>query len=234
MHKREGCARGAQTERDRRQSVPLSVSSQSEVDVGSPALSSMSSLPMAVGTPRSAQRPGSGRSRPGSGSSKTVRIGPHRVRSVDPITTMLNQLHKVIYISQLPAVFTVRPDEQSIFERNRHFIDRYKRELFARRGRASNLKSELKLLSSGSTDTITVDLGWVPEKKEWVGLFGDGAGVVNTEGDVRRGEKDSVDRVGDAPVARSMTYARLQHLIEEVRGLITLGSVFFMHSDACV
>lgn len=140
------------------------------------------------------------------------------MRSVDPITTMLNQLHKVIYVSQLPAVFAVHPNDQAMFERNRYFIDRYKRELFARHGRASSLKSELKLLSSGSADTLTVDLGSVPDKKEWAGLFGDGAGAGIADGDARGTEGgSSFDRGADTPAQRMMTYARLQHLLEEVR-----------------
>jgi hypothetical protein len=211
----QDCGTPLVCERDAHQPVPWRRTSQSDAEVGSSALSSSSS---SLGAPRGGQRPGSGKSRPGSGSGKTVRIGPRRVRSVDPITTMLNQLHKVIYVSQLPAVFAVHPNDQAMFERNRHFIDRYKRELFARHGRASSLKSELKLLSSGSADTLTVDLGSVPDKKEWAGLFGDGAGAGIADGDARGTEGGaSFDRGADAPAQRTMTYARLQHLLEEVR-----------------
>lgn len=147
-------------------------------------------------------------SRPPSGSSsKVVRIGPNRVRSVDPITNMLNQLQKVVYISQLPAVFTVRPEEQAIFERNRHYIDRYKRELFSQRSQAASLKSELKQLSSGSEEPIGVDIGDIPDKKEWNGLF-DSIAATTTDGS---------EHTSDATPLRTMTYARLQQLIEDVR-----------------
>jgi serine/threonine protein kinase len=49
----------------------------------------------ATPSPRPPRSGSSRSSRPPSGSSKMVRSGPGRVRSVDPITNMLNQLHKV-------------------------------------------------------------------------------------------------------------------------------------------
>eukprot|EP00038_Savillea_parva_P029373 m.70676 g.70676 ORF g.70676 m.70676 type:complete len:441 (+) comp8661_c0_seq1:1983-3305(+) len=172
------------------------------------SLASPSPRPPRTGSaPRPSGRPPSS----SSASSKTVRIGPSRVRSVDPITNMLHQLHKVIFISQLPAVFAVRPEEQAVFERNRHFVDRYKRNLFTQRGQASSLKSELKLLSSGSNETVGADIGPMPGKREWSGLFDAGGGG---GGAGAGGGADGADYATEPP-PRKLTYARLQQLIEE-------------------
>jgi hypothetical protein len=88
----------------------------------------------------------------------------------------------------------------------RHYIDRYKRELFTQRGQASSLKFELKQLSGGSADTIAAEIGAVPEKKEWNSLFDPGAAAA----------ADVPEHTPDA-APRKMTYVRLQQLIEEVR-----------------
>jgi hypothetical protein len=57
-------------------------------------------------------------------STTTLSISPHKVRQInDPIMPMLNILHKIIYITQLPPTLTINS--------HRHIVDRFKRELFS-------------------------------------------------------------------------------------------------------
>lgn len=87
------------------------------------------------------------RGRPGSASNAgTLTISPRKVRPiVDPVQTMLNQLHKIIYIDQLPP--------SSNMDFCRRIISRYKKALF-QQNRYVNLKFELKKLLCGSQDYI--------------------------------------------------------------------------------
>ncbi len=76
---------------------------------------------------------------------------------MDPVTQLLNQLHKIVYLTQLPPDMAERPDHA----RFRRAVERYKRALFARRaagqGQGLRLKQELYKLMTSSADTIRVD-----------------------------------------------------------------------------
>ncbi len=73
------------------------------------------------------------------------------------MTQLLNQLHKIIFVTQLPPDMAERPDHA----RFRRAVERYKRALFVRRaagqGQGLRLKQELYKLMTSSADTILLD-----------------------------------------------------------------------------
>lgn len=82
----------------------------------------------------------------------TVSIPAQRLRAIeDPLVLMLNIVHKIAYIMQLP------PNVQR--DPNRRFVLRYARELFSSRAGQFSLKAELKKLLSASTELINIDFG---------------------------------------------------------------------------
>ncbi|KAJ1626284.1 hypothetical protein T492DRAFT_1033959, partial [Pavlovales sp. CCMP2436] len=88
----------------------------------------------------------------GSGRSGLLSISPHRVREIsDPTALLLNQLHKVLFIDQLPPSLAQNHE--------RALVERYKRSLFSHRhgARARSLKDELFRLLSGSKDVVRYD-----------------------------------------------------------------------------
>lgn len=83
--------------------------------------------------------------------SPMLSISPSRIREIhDPCSRILNQLHKVLFISQLP------PSMEGELSSERQAIEKYKRELFSHRKHylGRNLKDELHKLMSGSQDII--------------------------------------------------------------------------------
>ncbi|XP_041365130.1 serine/threonine-protein kinase Nek10-like [Gigantopelta aegis] len=91
-------------------------------------------------------------------SAATLTISPNRLREIsDPIIQLLHQLHKIIYISQLPP--TLGPNC------NRRMIEQYKRALFSPQSNSMNLKNELKKLLEGSRDMIDLNLGPVSNSR---------------------------------------------------------------------
>ena len=121
-------------------------------------------------------RPHSGiRSRPSSGirpsSGKTVWLETSQVRAVvaDPVTLLLHQLHKIIYITLLPPVSRANTEGGIADDRARLVVDRYKRALFSPRSTTGTLrpelalKAELKLLAEGSDKVIPVDFSSISD-----------------------------------------------------------------------
>ena len=81
--------------------------------------------------------------------SSTLSISPRHLREIsDPITILLSQLHKLIYLIQLPP--SHKPSARKTL------IEQYKRYLFDGTSDPSNLKSELHKLSSGVSDIVQV------------------------------------------------------------------------------
>jgi len=83
--------------------------------------------------------------------SLSLSISPSRIREIhDPCSRILNQLHKILFISQLP------PTMEGELAAQRQVIDKYKRELFSHRNhyRGWNLKDELHKLVSGSQEVV--------------------------------------------------------------------------------
>jgi len=79
----------------------------------------------------------------------TISISPRKVREInDPVLQMLSQLHKVIYVSQLPPSLK--------FDPNRRIIDQFKRSLFSTPSSPMNLKNELKKLVENSKEQVDI------------------------------------------------------------------------------
>lgn len=141
------------------------------------------------------------RGRPGSASNAgTLTISPRKVRPiVDPVQTMLNQLHKIIFIDQLPP--------SSNMDFCRRIISRYKKVLF-QQNRQINLKFELKKLMTGSQDCIDAieDVSSLARQAsaEVVAkdILANGAHQLNTS--LHRGGEDGI------------TYAQMSTMIEKV------------------
>ncbi|XP_068838085.1 serine/threonine-protein kinase Nek10 isoform X5 [Capricornis sumatraensis] len=94
------------------------------------------------------------RLRPGPGlgfflptASAGIAVSQRKVRQIsDPIQQILIQLHKVIYITQLPPALH--------HNLKRRIIERFKKSLFSQQSNPCNLKSEIKKLSQGSPEPI--------------------------------------------------------------------------------
>ncbi|XP_059145403.1 serine/threonine-protein kinase Nek10-like [Physella acuta] len=85
-------------------------------------------------------------------SAAMLTISPNRLREInDPVQQMLHQLHKLIYITQLPPTLSPNP--------NRRIIEQYKRALFSTNSTSLNLKSEIQKLIQGSKDIIDLNFG---------------------------------------------------------------------------
>lgn len=122
------------------------------------------SFPMTPHTPASAygrhfpQTPGKA-SRAGLGSS--LRVPAAHVKEIDPASQMLNQLHKIVFVTQLPPdMRDGQPNAQAMHMRRA--IEKYKRCLFGRYSRGQeglSLKEELKKFLSNREDVIPIDFG---------------------------------------------------------------------------
>ncbi|XP_076400596.1 serine/threonine-protein kinase Nek10 isoform X5 [Peromyscus maniculatus bairdii] len=76
-----------------------------------------------------------------------IAVSQRKVRQIsDPIQQILIQLHKVIYITQLPPALH--------HDLKRRVIERFKKSLFSQQSNPCNLKSEIKKLSQGSPEPI--------------------------------------------------------------------------------
>ena len=139
--------------------------------------------------------------RPMSGLGRTLKVAASEVRPCDPITVLLNQLHKIVFISQLPPDFAATDDT----ERGRFIIERYKRALFRRQAGSVDLKQELKMLSAGSKKLIQMDLGIIPREQEWLEAFpGETPDPGSTESEQLQRDNQGV------------TYSRMHKLVEMV------------------
>ncbi|XP_074201490.1 serine/threonine-protein kinase Nek10 isoform X4 [Camelus bactrianus] len=76
-----------------------------------------------------------------------IAVSQRKVRQIsDPIQQILIQLHKIIYITQLPPALH--------HNLKRRVIERFKKNLFSQQSNPCNLKSEIKKLSQGSPEPI--------------------------------------------------------------------------------
>ncbi|CAF2507142.1 unnamed protein product [Rotaria sp. Silwood2] len=89
------------------------------------------------------------RSRPSSATG-SISISNLRLRPTDPVSQLLDIVHKIVYISYVPS--------NKIHHKYRRLIDRYRGYLFSK-GSSQNLKSELLKLSTHSNDCIEFDIG---------------------------------------------------------------------------
>lgn len=87
-----------------------------------------------------------------SGSGGTLTVSQRKVRQInDPILPMLAQLHKIVYIAQLPPTLSLQP--------RRRLVERYKRALFSDAVGPVELKEEMRRLLAGARELIDLDLG---------------------------------------------------------------------------
>ncbi|KAJ7322495.1 hypothetical protein JRQ81_018782 [Phrynocephalus forsythii] len=76
-----------------------------------------------------------------------IAVSQRKVRQIsDPIQQILIQLHKIIYITQLPPTLHCNL--------KRRVIERFKKSLFSQQSNPCNLKSEIKKLLQGSPELI--------------------------------------------------------------------------------
>ncbi|XP_011899191.1 PREDICTED: serine/threonine-protein kinase Nek10 isoform X6 [Cercocebus atys] len=76
-----------------------------------------------------------------------IAVSQRKVRQIsDPIQQILIQLHKIIYITQLPPALH--------HNLKRRVIERFKKSLFSQQSNPCHLKSEIKKLSQGSPEPI--------------------------------------------------------------------------------
>ncbi|CAH1790420.1 unnamed protein product [Owenia fusiformis] len=148
----------------------------------------------------------SGKLRPVSATNNhaTLTISPRKVRQIsDPILQMLNILHKVIYITQLPPTLCHNP--------RRRVIERFKRALFAPQSTSFNLKNELKKLLIGSRELI--DLNFGPSEAPILSR----QASIEQEAISIKAEKPTVKSKYDHAHADSnLTYETMQNIIESV------------------
>jgi NIMA (never in mitosis gene a)-related kinase 10 len=135
----------------------------------------------------------------------------------DPLMGLLHQLHKVVYITQLPPASNATPESISN-GRARLVVERYKRTLFSPMSqRGVNLKTELKRLSEGVSIAIPIDFSVLAET-----AFGERSAsprsgssppkrVHSVEGGTRPG--DVADNIWEQT---SITYGQMRQLIEQV------------------
>ncbi|EKX44952.1 hypothetical protein GUITHDRAFT_139244 [Guillardia theta CCMP2712] len=81
------------------------------------------------------------------------------VKEIDPASQMLNQLHKIVFVTQLPPDMSEGqaglPYAKLLYMRS--CIEKYKRALFNRAGQGLNLKEELKKFLNNREEYIPVD-----------------------------------------------------------------------------
>ncbi|XP_043920696.1 serine/threonine-protein kinase Nek10 [Protopterus annectens] len=154
---------------------------------------------------RETQRPaGSGDFASGSATrprpaSAGISVSQRKLRQIsDPIQQILIQLHKIIYITQLPPALH--------HNMKRRVIERFKKSLFSPQSNHCNLKVEIKKLLQGSTELIetnvsTVDCQFLHHSTGGNTVFFDEirAGISNTSG-----------------YEEGVTYEHLQTMIEDV------------------
>nr|CAB3264284.1 serine/threonine-protein kinase Nek10 [Phallusia mammillata] len=148
----------------------------------------------------------SARGRPGSssGSAKMLSISPSKLRQIsDPVQQTLIQLHKIIFIDQLPPTSNVNY--------RRQIISRYKRALFSPHSRSLGLKGELKKLLIGSHETI--DLNFIVEASSLTQR-------ATQESEAREllgnGDVTALPSGNGKIYEEGMTYAQMQTIIERV------------------
>ncbi|GLC33389.1 Serine/threonine-protein kinase Nek10 [Pleodorina starrii] len=97
----------------------------------------------------------------GSGSLRTVTLATSRLKPItDPLTLMLTQLHKVMWVEQLPPGLAR--------DHRRRAVESFRRHLFAQGSHAGSIKASLAKLLHGASDLVTdsagrpIDFGSVP------------------------------------------------------------------------
>ncbi|XP_042662473.1 serine/threonine-protein kinase Nek10 isoform X2 [Tyto alba] len=127
-----------------------------------------------------------------------IAVAQRKVRQIsDPVQQILIQLHKIIFITQLPPALQCNL--------KRRIIERFKKSLFSQQSNPCNLKSEMKKLLQGSPELIEPNF-----------FTADWHAVLLSSGGNMLLPDDRKGLVGTSDITEGMTYEQLQTLIEEV------------------
>uniref|UniRef100_A0A8D1UY21 Protein kinase domain-containing protein n=1 Tax=Sus scrofa TaxID=9823 RepID=A0A8D1UY21_PIG len=131
-------------------------------------------------------------------SSAGIAVSQRKVRQIsDPIQQILIQLHKVIYITQLPPALH--------HNLKRRVIERFKKSLFSQQSNPCNLKSEIKKLSQGSPEPIEPNF-----------FTADYHLLHRASGDHSLSPSDPTGLPSSFDLEEGITYEQMQTVIEEV------------------
>ncbi|XP_066848038.1 serine/threonine-protein kinase Nek10 isoform X4 [Anser cygnoides] len=127
-----------------------------------------------------------------------IAVSQRKVRQIsDPVQQILIQLHKIVFITQLPPALQCNL--------KRRVIERFKKSLFSQQSNPCNLKSEMKKLLQGSPEMIEPNIFTADCH---VVLLSSAANTLVPD--------DRKGIVGTSDIAEGMTYEQLQTIIEEV------------------
>ncbi|XP_074051763.1 serine/threonine-protein kinase Nek10 isoform X1 [Macrotis lagotis] len=127
-----------------------------------------------------------------------IAVSQRKVRQIsDPIQQILIQLHKIIYITQLPPALH--------HNLKRRVIERFKKSLFSQQSNPCNLKSEIKKLSQGSPEPIEPNF-----------FTADCHLLLHSSGGNTLSPNDSSGLPNSFDLEEGITYEQMQTVIEEV------------------
>uniref|UniRef100_A0A4X2M5R6 Serine/threonine-protein kinase Nek10 n=1 Tax=Vombatus ursinus TaxID=29139 RepID=A0A4X2M5R6_VOMUR len=127
-----------------------------------------------------------------------IAVSQRKVRQIsDPIQQILIQLHKVIYITQLPPALH--------HNLKRRVIERFKKSLFSQQSNPCNLKSEIKKLSQGSPEPIEPNF-----------FTADCHLLLHSSGGNTLSPNDRTGIPSSFDLEEGITYEQMQTVIEEV------------------
>uniref|UniRef100_I3MIM4 Serine/threonine-protein kinase Nek10 n=1 Tax=Ictidomys tridecemlineatus TaxID=43179 RepID=I3MIM4_ICTTR len=127
-----------------------------------------------------------------------IAVSQRKVRQIsDPIQQILIQLHKVIYITQLPPALH--------HNLKRRVIERFKKSLFSQQSNPCNLKSEIKKLSQGSPEPIEPNF-----------FTADYHLLRHSLGGNSQSSNDLTGPPTSSDLEEGITYEQMQSVIEEV------------------
>ncbi|XP_050794268.1 serine/threonine-protein kinase Nek10 isoform X1 [Gopherus flavomarginatus] len=127
-----------------------------------------------------------------------IAVSQRKVRQIsDPIQQILIQLHKIIYITQLPPALHCNL--------KRRVIERFKKSLFSQESNPCNLKLEVKKLLQGSPELIEPNF-----------FAADCRLLLHSSGGNILASDDRTGFPGSFDMEEGMTYEQMQSVIEEV------------------
>ncbi|KAM7176727.1 serine/threonine-protein kinase Nek10 isoform 8-T8 [Macrochelys suwanniensis] len=127
-----------------------------------------------------------------------IAVSQRKVRQIsDPIQQILIQLHKIIYITQLPPALHCNL--------KRRVIERFKKSLFSQQSNPCNLKLEVKKLLQGSPELIEPNF-----------FIADCHLLLHSSGGNILAPDNRTSFPGSFDMEEGMTYEQLQSVIEEV------------------
>ncbi|XP_026541540.1 serine/threonine-protein kinase Nek10 [Notechis scutatus] len=127
-----------------------------------------------------------------------IAVSQRKVRQIsDPIQQILVQLHKIIYITQLPPTLHCNL--------KRRIVERFKKSLFSQQSNPCNLKSEIKKVLQGSPELIEPNF-----------LTSDCHLLLHSSSGSTLVLDDRPGLLGTFDMDEGMTYEQMQTVVEEV------------------